>query len=70
MFLRISQGLFSLDASFTAKMTKFDFGWDFAPDPTGSSPQPLAGIVVPLCGGEGKGCKGEEEGGKETVERK
>jgi len=46
-------------------MTKFDFGWDFAPDPTGSSPQPLAGIRVPLCSGEGKGCKG-----KETVERK
>jgi len=44
---------------FRLKCTKFDFGWDSAPNPAGGlqhSPDPLAGILVGLLlrGGRGR----------------
>jgi len=46
---------------FKAKMTKFDFGWGSAPDPTGRAysapPDPLAGFGGPLRGREGAGLR-------------
>jgi len=48
------------------KCTKIDFGWDFAPDPTGRAysapPDPLAGFKGPTSKGMGKGGEGEREG--------
>jgi len=42
--------------------TKFDFRWDFAPDPAGgaysTSPDPIAGFKGPTSKGEGRGGKG------------
>ena len=48
------------------KCTKFDFGWGFAPDPTGGAysapPDPLAGFKGPTSKGREGGREGEGEG--------
>jgi len=51
---------------FRLKCTKFDFGWGFAPDPTGGTysapPDPLAGLGGPTSKGRGRGEEGKREG--------
>jgi len=56
--------------NFKAKCTKFDFGWDSAPDPAGELtvfPRPLAGFGA--ASRQGRGWAGEEEGKEEGRER-
>jgi len=48
------------------KCTKFDFGWGSAPDPAGTSSDPLPGFEGPTSKGEGRaGIRGKEREEKE-----